>query len=178
MWYAGYIFLIFIQIDTCKYMHMYVYTGFPGGASGKEPACQCRRCKFNPWLGSIPWRRARQPITVFLPKNPVNRGTWQATVHGVTKGWTRMKWLSRAEQVHVYVTICDINICIYMQRRLIPVLSNHVPSQEPPEFMWHFLETLLNSEGKKWKMIYSISSLPPQYPLYLSNPVVLNSRRT
>ena len=26
--------------------------GFPGGASGKEPACQCRRHKrsgFNPW---------------------------------------------------------------------------------------------------------------------------------
>ena len=21
--------------------------GFPGGASGKQPVCQCRRCKFN-----------------------------------------------------------------------------------------------------------------------------------
>ena len=33
---------------------------FPSGASGKEPACQCRRCKrpgFNPWVGKIPWRR-------------------------------------------------------------------------------------------------------------------------
>ena len=30
---------------------------FPGGASGKEPACQCRRCKrhgFHPWVGKIP----------------------------------------------------------------------------------------------------------------------------
>ena len=44
--------------------------GFPGGASDKEPACQCRRCKrqgFNPWVRKIPWRRARQPIPVFLP---------------------------------------------------------------------------------------------------------------
>ena len=44
--------------------------GFPGGASGKEPACQCRRCKrtgFNPWVGKIPWRRAWQPAPVFLP---------------------------------------------------------------------------------------------------------------
>ena len=44
--------------------------GFPGGASGKEPACQCRRCKrhgFNPWVGKIPYRRAWQPISVFLP---------------------------------------------------------------------------------------------------------------
>ena len=43
---------------------------FPGGTSGKEPACQCRRCKrrrFNPWVGKIPWRRAWQPTLVFLP---------------------------------------------------------------------------------------------------------------
>ena len=44
--------------------------GFPGGASGKELACRCRRCKrreFNPWVWKIPWRRARQPTPVFLP---------------------------------------------------------------------------------------------------------------
>ena len=44
--------------------------GFSGGAHGKEPACQCRRgriCGFNPWVGKIPWRRAGQPIPVFLP---------------------------------------------------------------------------------------------------------------
>ena len=44
--------------------------GFPGGASGKEPACQCRRLKrlgFSPWVGKIPWRRARQLTPVFLP---------------------------------------------------------------------------------------------------------------
>ena len=30
----------------------------PGGARSKESACQCRRCKrqrFNPWVGKIPW---------------------------------------------------------------------------------------------------------------------------
>ena len=44
--------------------------GFPGGASDKEPTCQCRRQKrhqFNPWVGKIPWRRAQQPTPVFLP---------------------------------------------------------------------------------------------------------------
>ena len=25
------------------------------------------RREFNPWVGKIPWRRARQPIPVFLP---------------------------------------------------------------------------------------------------------------
>ena len=35
--------------------------GFPGGASGKKSACQCRRpkrCRFDPWVREIPWRRA------------------------------------------------------------------------------------------------------------------------
>ena len=48
-------------------MTVYSYPGFPDGASGKEPACQCRRLRFNPWAGKIPWRRAWQPITVLLP---------------------------------------------------------------------------------------------------------------
>ena len=44
---------------------------FPGGASGKELACQCRRhkrCGFDPWVRKIPWRRAWQPAPVLLPR--------------------------------------------------------------------------------------------------------------
>ena len=44
--------------------------GFPGGASGKEPASQYRRLKshgFDPWVGKIPWRSAWQPTPIFLP---------------------------------------------------------------------------------------------------------------
>ena len=46
------------------------WRGFPGGSSGKEPACQCRRYKshgFDPWIRKIPWRRARQSTAVFSP---------------------------------------------------------------------------------------------------------------
>ena len=38
--------------------------------SGKEPACQyrrCKRCGFDPWVRKIPWRRAWQPTPVLLP---------------------------------------------------------------------------------------------------------------
>ena len=44
--------------------------GFPGGASGKEPGCHCRRHKgrrFDPWVRKIPWRSKWQPNPVFLP---------------------------------------------------------------------------------------------------------------
>ena len=43
--------------------------GFPSGASGKEPACQCKRCKrlrFDPWVRKTAWRRVWQPTPVFL----------------------------------------------------------------------------------------------------------------
>ena len=43
---------------------------FPDGASGKEPACQCRRCKthgFDPWVRKIPCRKKLQPTPVILP---------------------------------------------------------------------------------------------------------------
>ena len=45
-------------------------SGIPGGTSGKEPPCQCRRHRrhgFNPWVEKIPWRRKWQPTPVFLP---------------------------------------------------------------------------------------------------------------
>ena len=38
--------------------------------TGKEAACQyrrCKRCGFDPWVGKIPWRRAWQPTPVFWP---------------------------------------------------------------------------------------------------------------
>ena len=49
---------------------VYLRTLKGGGASGKEPTGQYRRRKsyrFNPWIRKIPWRRAWQPIPIFLP---------------------------------------------------------------------------------------------------------------
>ena len=49
---------------------IYLYMGFPGGTSGKEPLCQHRRYKkrgFNPWVRKIRRRRAWQPTSAFLP---------------------------------------------------------------------------------------------------------------
>ena len=44
--------------------------GLPWWLRGKESACQCKRhkrCRFNPWVGKIPWRRAWHPTPVSLP---------------------------------------------------------------------------------------------------------------
>ena len=60
------------KIKTCPliFFDTESYLGFPGGISGKESACQCRRCKrcwFYPWVRKIPWSRKWQPSLVFLP---------------------------------------------------------------------------------------------------------------
>ena len=43
-----------------------VHLDFRVGSVGKEPACKCKRCGFNPWVGKISWRRAWKPTPVFL----------------------------------------------------------------------------------------------------------------
>ena len=72
-----------------------LHKGFPGGASGKEPACQCRkhkRCGFSPWVGKIPWRKKWKPTLVFLPGESY-RGPG-GLVHRVTKSRTWLKQLT------------------------------------------------------------------------------------
>ena len=72
-------------------MHLW---GFPGGESGKEPTCQCRsreRCGFDPWVKKIPEVGNGNLFQYSYLENPMDRGTWRATVHRVTKSWTQLK---------------------------------------------------------------------------------------
>ena len=51
-----------------KKNHSYIYTwGLPSWISGQKFNCQCKRHRFNPWVGKIPWGRRWKPTPVFLP---------------------------------------------------------------------------------------------------------------
>ena len=83
----------------------YIHMGFPGGVSGKELTCQCRRhkrCRFSPWLGMIPWRRAWQHTPVFLPREP--HRLWRVTLHRPTESDT-VKPLSMFACIHIYMYV-------------------------------------------------------------------------
>jgi len=48
----------------------------------KTPAANAGRHErqgFDPWIRKTPWRRAWQSTTVFLPENPMDRGSWKAS---------------------------------------------------------------------------------------------------
>ena len=57
--------------------------GLPWWLSSKVPTCQCRKCRFNPWVGKMPWRRKWQLTPVFLPGK--SHGQRSLLDHGVTK---------------------------------------------------------------------------------------------
>ena len=46
----------------------YLLTQLPKWLSGKESACQYRRCRFDLWVRKMPWRNKWQPTPVFLPE--------------------------------------------------------------------------------------------------------------
>ena len=72
-------------------MHHAVSQGRPRWLSGREPACQCRRRRFDPWVRKIPWRREWRLIPTFLPGKCHGQRSRQAAVHKLTKSQT---WLS------------------------------------------------------------------------------------
>ena len=74
--------------------------GLPRWLSGKESACQCRRCEFDPWAGKIPWRRKWQPTPVFLPRESLGRQSLVGYVHGVAKESDAAEQLSMTQHTH------------------------------------------------------------------------------
>ena len=64
--------------------------GFPGGSAGKSGCLQCGRLGLDPWVWKIPGEGNGNPLQYSCLENPMDRGAWQATVHGVAKGRTRL----------------------------------------------------------------------------------------
>ena len=56
-----------VRHDGATSLHFSSPPELPWWLSGKESACQCRRCGFNPWVRKIPWGRKEQLGPVFLP---------------------------------------------------------------------------------------------------------------
>ena len=67
-----------------------VFLGFPGGSDSKESACNAGDLGSVPGLGRSPGEGNGYPLQYSCLENPMDRGAWRATVHGVTKSQTRL----------------------------------------------------------------------------------------
>ena len=71
--------------------HLHLQTSFPGGSVVKNPPANAGDADSIPGLGRSPGGGHGNPLQYSCLENPMDRGTWQAAVHGVSKSWT---WLN------------------------------------------------------------------------------------
>ena len=64
--------------------------GFPCSSGGKESACNAGDLGSIPGSGRSPGGGNGNPLQYSCLENPMDRGTWQTVIHGVTKSWTRL----------------------------------------------------------------------------------------
>ena len=67
--------------------------GFPGGSEGKESACDSGDPGSISGSGRSPGEENGNPLQYSM-----NRGAWQATVHGVTKNQTQLSYFHLVAQ--------------------------------------------------------------------------------
>ena len=65
--------------------------GFPGGSDGKESDCSVGDLSSIPGLGRSPREGNGNPLQYSCLENPMDRGAWLATVHGVAKSRTQLR---------------------------------------------------------------------------------------
>ena len=86
-----------MYIKWISYTHTCVHSlsvGFPGGASGKEAACQCRNKSSIPESRRFPWRRACNPLQCSGLENlPWTEEPGELSSIG-SQSRTRLKWFS------------------------------------------------------------------------------------
>ena len=63
---------------------------FPGGSDGKASVYNAGDPGLIPGLGRSLGEGNGNPLESYCLENPMDRGAWSATVHGVVKSWTRL----------------------------------------------------------------------------------------
>ena len=65
--------------------------GFPGGSVVKKPPAKAEGLGSTPGLGRSPGERNGYPLQSSDLENSMDRGAWQAAVHGVARSLTRLE---------------------------------------------------------------------------------------
>ena len=91
--------------------HLCAWWGFPGGSVVKNVTASTEDTGdvgSIPGLGRSPGGRYGNPLQYSCLGNPMNRGPWQATVHGVTKSLTQ---LCANTHTHTHTYMCLVLHC-------------------------------------------------------------------
>ena len=79
---------LFSQISTDYFFCLSLFVN--PGSEDKASACNAGDPGSIPGLGRSPGEGNGNPLQYPCLENPMERGAWRATVHGVAKSWTRL----------------------------------------------------------------------------------------
>ena len=91
-------------------MCVHTYVGFAGGSVVKHPPANAGDAGSIPESGGSPGEGNGNPLQYPCLENPMDRGAWRATAHGVIKSQTRLKQLV-ITQVCMCVCVCMCYTC-------------------------------------------------------------------
>ena len=133
--------------------------GFPGGISGKEPPANAedlRDAGSIPGSGRSPRGGHGNPLQCSFLENPMDRGAWWATVHGVAKSQTRLKQLSTHPHAKVNLNLtCYKNNSKWIISEMCKTLRRkHRRKSSWPEIRQRVLRSATKTQSIKQ---------PPQY---------------
>ena len=111
---------------------------FSGGSDGKESACSVGELGSLPGLRKHPEEGNGNPCQYSGLENSMDRGTWQATVHGITKSWT---WLNSYRVIGIcskQISVCRskfemiwVRHLSYYLNAIVPLMSTATPTSMP-----------------------------------------------
>ena len=121
-------------------------SGFPGGTSGKEPTCQCRRhkkCRFDPWVRKSLWRRKWLATPVFSPgkshgqRSLAGYSPWGLTESDTTEYTHPLPWDSLQDPLSS-LKLKTLNwistLLVFSEISKLPSASSHISNIKS----WHF----------------------------------------
>ena len=116
-----------------------------------------------PGLGRSPVKGNGNPLQYSCLGNPIDRGAWWVTVHGVTKSQTQLKWLS----MHTQAAIQNHNNSKYIYRLLVGGIC----------FQWARKCNPSLNFSLRHSPLWSISSIRYFFPLQLNTAIHLRMPR-
>ena len=99
-----------MHICLCAYIYVFIYTQIcicilSCSSDGKESSCNAGDLGSIPRSGRSSGEGNGNPLQYSCLENPMDRGTWQATVHGVAKSQTRLSDCHYYIYTHIYLYI-------------------------------------------------------------------------
>ena len=99
-------------------------TNLPASRFTKESTCQwrrCWRCRLNPWIRKIPWRRKWQHIPVFLPQKAHAQRSLESYSPWSGRSWT---WLTDSAHTHRFIGRGECSFLVFHNKKSVSVITS------------------------------------------------------